>query len=96
MTTTCETLAVKTKANITATNMTLTTIDCIEPCSCDVTVTWQNIGQTPGPFEPAILVNAVRTGLGFNVNLAAGATDTRTFNLVNLIAGNYNICPDPN
>ena len=96
MTTTCETLAVTLRANITATSIVLTTNSCTEPCSCDATITWQNTGGTPGVFEPAILVNGVRTGLGSNVNLAAGATDTRTFNLVDLVAGSYTICPNPN
>lgn len=41
---TCQTLAVKKPANITATNMTMTTYDCDEPCTSDVTITWQNIG----------------------------------------------------
>lgn len=93
---TCQILAVKKPANITATNMTMTTYDCDEPCTSDVTITWQNIGGRAKNFEPAILVNGIRTGLGSNVNLSPAQTYQHTFSVTGLMEGNYTICPDPN
>ena len=96
MTIACEILAVKIKANITATNMVLSQTECVEPCDTDVTITWTNTGGIPGTFEPAIVVNVTRTGAGYNQNVAAGATFSETFNLTALVANTYTCCPDPN
>ena len=102
MTIPCQILDVPVKANITATNMTITKksctepCDCIEPCDVDVLITWKNTGGVPGTFEPAIKINTVRTGLGSNINLKVNETYTTTFNITDLLFGNYNICPDPN
>lgn len=96
MTVACETLAVKIKANITATNITLTQSECVEPCDTNVTITWENIGGVPGSFEPAVVVNGARTGLGSSINLSPTETHVEVFSLTELIAGTYTICPDPN
>lgn len=96
MTIECEILAVKPPANITATDMILSKTQCEAPCSANVTITWTNNGGVPGSFEPAIVVNSVRTGLGSNKNVPSGGTHTEIFSLTNLTANNYTICPDPN
>jgi hypothetical protein len=96
MTVACGLLQVKPPANITATNMVLSKTLCTPPCNADVTITWTNNGGTPGSFEPAVVVNGVRTGLGSNKNVPAGGTDTETFNLIGLTVADYTICPDPN
>jgi hypothetical protein len=96
MTVTCETLAVKKPANITAINKSLTTNDCDEPCSVDASFTWQNTGGRAGTFEPAIVVNGIRTGSGLSINMPPNQTYLYTFTLSGLLEGNYTVCPDPN
>lgn len=96
MTTVCDTLAVKKPANITATDLVLNTYDCDEPCTVNITITWQNIGGRNGSFEPAYIFNGIRKGLGSNVNLVPNQTYQNVFTESNLIEGTYNICPDPN
>ncbi len=102
MTIACEILQVRPPADITATNMVLNKTQCASPCNADVTITWTNNGGVPGSFEPAIVVNTIRTGLGHNVPVQAGATHTEIFNLTNLTTNvdgsekDYTICPDPN
>lgn len=96
MTITCGTIQVAAPAtNITATNMTMTQTSCVEPCNSDVTITWKNNGGT-GSFEPAIVVNGTRTGLGSTIVLNKNQTTTQTFSLTNLIENTYTVCPDPN
>jgi len=102
MTVPCQILDVPIRANITAIDMIITKKSCTEPCNCvepcdvDISITWKNTGGVPGTFEPAIKINTVRTGSGSNKNLGVNETYTETFNVINLIEGNYNICPDPN
>jgi len=96
MTIECQTLDVKIKANITATNMLSSLTECVEPCDANVTITWTNTGGIPGTFEPAIIINGVRTWAGYNQNVSAGATFSETFNLTALENGTYTYCPDPN
>lgn len=96
MTIACEILQVKPPANITATNQVLSQTLCAAPCDATVTITWANNGGVPGKFEPAIVVNGVRTGLGTSINVPAGATHTEIFNLTGLAVADYTICPDPN
>lgn len=96
MTLTCQTLSVKKPANITAITMLSTSYDCNEPCSVSVDITWQNIGGKAGSFEPAIVVNGVRTGSGASINLSSTQTHLHTFSLTGLTEANYTLCPDPN
>lgn len=96
MTIACQTLNVPVKANITATTMTIGSNPCTAPCSTTVTITWTNTGGVAGSYEPAIIVNSARTGLGTNVTVAVNATHTEIFNLTSLVSGSYNCCPDPN
>jgi hypothetical protein len=82
-------------AKITAISFTPSQTSCIEPCSLSVDITWRNDGDMTGSFEPSIVVDTVRTGIGTQVPLSKGQTDTRTFQL-NLMKGVHTICPDPN
>jgi hypothetical protein len=96
MTIACGTIQVSAPpSSITATNMTLSQTTCVEPCDVTATITWRNNGGA-GSFEPAIVVNGTRTGLGSNINLARNATTTQTFNLTGLTTNTYTVCPDPN
>lgn len=80
---------------IKAASMTLSTIDCDEPCSPTVTVIWINTGDK-AKFRPAIKVNDHKTELGEITVNKNQYTSPIVFNLTNLMAGTYNICPDPN
>lgn len=98
MTIACATIQVAAPpAIITATNMVLDKTTCTEPCDVIATITWTNNGGR-GVFEPAITVNGVRTGLGINITVNAGATHTEIFTLTGLAANAspYTVCPDPN
>ena len=81
---------------ITATNMVLSTIDCNEPCNAIVTVTWKNIGNGKGKFNPAIKVNGNNIQLSTEITLDKNQTTTQIFHLTNLMEGTYTICPNPN
>ena len=81
---------------ITATNMTLSTTDCDEPCNTIVTVTWINTGNSTVKFNPAITVNGNKIMLRTEIMLHKNDTTTQTFNLTNLMEGTYNVCPYPN
>jgi len=98
MTIACQVYTVQPQpANITATNMVITPASpCDEPCDATVTITWTNTGGKAGTFEPAIIVNGVRTGIGSNINLAKNGTHVEAFSLTGLTEADYNICPDPN
>ena len=96
MTIACGTILVSAPpAVITATNMVLSKTTCVEPCDATATITWKNNGGR-GVFEPAITVNGVRTGLGTNITVNAGATHTEIFTLTGLMENTYTLCPDPN
>lgn len=84
-------------SNITATDMIISQTTCVEPCNSDVTITWKNNGGQ-GSFEPAIIVNGIRTGLGSSITLTKNQTYTETFTLTGLtnVSSPYTICPDPN
>lgn len=92
----CGIITVVKPANITAIDMTIDPTDCDEPCDAIVTITWQNIGGRPITFEPAIIVNDTRTGLGEEITLSRDETTSQTFNLTDLLEDVYTICPDPN
>ena len=96
MTIACGTIQVTAPpSSITATNMILSKTTCVEPCDVTATITWINNGGQ-GSFEPAIVVNGTRTGLGSNINLTHNATHTQIFKLTALITDTYTVCPDPN
>lgn len=96
MTTVCDTLAVKKPANITATDLVLNTYDCDEPCTVNITITWQNTGGRNGTFEPAYIINGIRKGLGSTVGMPPGQIYSNIFTETGLTENNYTICPDPN
>lgn len=96
MTTTCDSLAVKKPANITATDLVLNTYDCDEPCTLDISITWQNTGGRAGTFEPAYIINGTRKGLGSNISMAVSQIYSTVFTETGLIENTYTICPDPN
>ena len=82
--------------NITATNQIIDPPSpCAEPCNATVTITWTNTGKS-GTFEPAIVVDSVRTGSGKTIIVPRDGTYTEVFNLAALAEADYNICPDPN
>lgn len=91
----CQTLVVKKPANIVATNMVLSTIDCDEPCNATVTITWTNIGSRQGTVVPGVVVNGATT-LGTSITLNKDETATQTFALNGLTEADYDICPYPN
>ncbi len=82
--------------HITATNMIIKPLDCDEPCNSVVIVTWENTGQKPETFRPAIKVNGTKIELGTEITLIKNHTTTQSFNLTNLMEGTYTICPYPN
>ena len=96
MTVSCETISVTAPSNITATNMILDKNYCEPSCNVIVTITWENTGGKKGTFEPAIIVNGIRTGLGSTIDLNKKETTIQTFNLTGLVEGSYTVCPDPN
>lgn len=96
MTIACGTIQVTAPpVNITATSMTISQTTCVEPCNSDVTITWINNGGQ-GSFEPAVVVNGTRTGLGSSIPLNHNQTHTQVFNLTDLTTNTYTVCPDPN
>ena len=81
---------------IVATSMTLSTIDCDEPCNPTVTVIWKNTGNTT-KFKPAITVNGNKIEKSTEITLSRNQfTSPIIFNLTNLMEGIYKICPYPN
>lgn len=82
-------------AKIISTDLTINLIDCIEPCSTNVIVTWQNIGDTEETFSPTIIIdNIVHTVLPPE-QLPAGDIISRTFTVSGLEKGIHTICPSP-
>lgn len=80
---------------IISTDLTINLIDCTEPCSSIVIVTWQNIGDIEDTFSPTILVdNIVHTVLP-SEQLAAGDIVSRTFTISGIEKGSHTICPSP-
>lgn len=82
--------------HITATNMTIDPIDCDEPCSSTVSVTWTNTGKKEEDFRPAIKVNGTKIELEIEITLNKNQSTTQIFNLTDLMEGTYTICPYPN
>lgn len=80
---------------ITAISMVINPITCTLPCNSGVTVTWKNNGTTSATFAPAVQFGDILIQ-GGSVTLAAGATVTRTYVRIGLIAGTYVVCPVPN
>ncbi len=97
MTIACQIYTVQPPAtHITATSMVITPgSPCAEPCDATVTITWTNTGRS-GTFEPAIIVDSVRTGSGKTITVPRNGTYNEVFNLTALAEADYNICPDPN
>jgi len=102
---TCAQLDVPIAAKFTVTTFKISSgtcpepcITCPEPCSVDASITWKNTGGVAGQFEPAIIINTIRTGSGIIKTLAPNQTYTEVFTLTNLPASGspYIICPDPN
>jgi hypothetical protein len=85
-------------ANIIATNITVSTNACTEPCGVTVDVIWENSGGVAGTFSPSIKVDdTTPAGLPLpEVAIGPGETLTRSFNVTGLIVGSHSICPDPN
>ena len=96
MTIACGTIQVTAPpSSITATNMVLSKTTCVEPCNATATITWINNGGQ-GSFEPAVVEKRTKTGLGSQINLTHNATHIQIFNLTDLVADTYTVCPDPN
>ena len=80
---------------ITAMSIEVSAGPYIQPSTITVTITWQNIGNAQGSFDPAILIDGIHTVIG-TVLLDPGLTYTQIFIISNLMKGIYIICPDPN
>lgn len=92
--TTCQMVTVRTPADITTTEITLTPSTCTETCDISIDVTYMNSGQTAGEFTPEITVD----GFSFSMDpetLAPGVSVVKTFTLANNIIGIYTICAVP-
>ena len=90
-----QTVIIRTPANIVATAITPSKITCTEPCDLTVDITWINSGETVGTLIPTIIVNGAPTTMAFEP-LGPGLFVTKTFPLIGLVAGTYDICADPN
>lgn len=80
---------------IISTDLTINLIDCIEPCSINVIVTWQNTGDTYDTFIPAIIVGDKDPIILPSEQLAVGEIVSRSFIVSGLEKGSYTICPSP-
>lgn len=89
------TLRQRTPANILSTAIIPSVTTCTSPCDLTVDITWENNGETTGILIPTILVNSIPTSLTPE-NLDPGSSVTHTFPLTSLVAGDYDICADPN
>ena len=81
-------------------NAICSSIDCVIPISTDVTITWQNTGDTVGTFIPTINVTPPGSSTPTTytlpqVILAAGNTIPTTFIGINLILGQNSMCISP-
>ncbi len=92
--TSCQSVLVRTPADITTTNMVLTPSTCIEPCDTLVEVTYINSGQTAGTFTPEITVDGVPVQLSPDT-LGPGIEVTKSFGLTGKTIGTYTICAVP-
>lgn len=103
MTITCQTITVISGPNITATNITVTpaTSPCLQPCTVGVSITWTNLGNQDGTFNPNLSVNGTPLATSpwtTDHSLTAGASTTLSTDLTGLTVLNspYIICPVPN
>lgn len=92
--TTCQVVTVRTPANITTTEMTLTPSTCAEPCNTSIDVTYMNSGQTAGDFTPEITVDGTSIQLAPET-LGPGISVVKTFALADKPIGTYTICAVP-
>jgi hypothetical protein len=93
--TVCQTVVIKTQANIVPTIITPSKTTCTTPCSLTIDVTWENNGQTSGTFVPTITVDNMPTSL-LSESLDAETSVITTFTLTGLTTGDHLICADPN
>ena len=93
-TTTCQTITVNTPANILATSIIPSMIDCTTPCDLTVDVTYENSGQTSGTFTPEITMDGISSTLTSDT-LDPSQTVIKIFSLTNLTAGTHSICVVP-
>jgi len=88
-----------TVANITATNVTVTTSEtpCMTgTCTITVVVRWSNSGQTDGTVIPNIKIDGVSQTPHASRTVPAGGFIDETFTVTGLSAAAHTICPDPN
>ena len=91
----CVTVNVMAPAHIISTNMEISSMSYVEPCTIQVAVDWQNIGDITGTFTPSIKVdgNPVQHS---SESLNGGQTVPHSFTVSNLMAGSHTIEADPN
>lgn len=88
-----------TPANITATDVTVTTSETpcmIGTCTVTIVVRWSNSGQTDGTVIPNIKIDNVSQIPHTSRTVPAGGFIDETFTVTGLSAAAHTICPDPN
>jgi hypothetical protein len=81
---------------IEAIGATPVSVDCQEPCSAVIDVTWKNNGDEPGTLIPKIIVNNLIYPSQYTAtSLAVGASITKTFTLTGLTGGYYTVTTEP-
>ena len=91
----CVTVDVLAPAHIISTNMEISSTSYVEPCTIQVAVDWQNIGDITGTLVPSIKIdnNPVQHP---SEPLDGGQIATHSFTVSNLMAGSHTIEADPN
>jgi hypothetical protein len=91
----CVTIDVLTPAHIVSTNMEISPTSCIEQCEIQVTVKWQNIGESAGSSDLSITVSGgtpTITPLAYSsVPFLANDEVTYSFTVSNLMTGSHTI-----
>jgi len=93
--TACQTITVRTLANITVTAITPSVTTCTEPCTPTVNITWTNTGGVADTFTPAIVVDGTSTPLTTPETLDPAQSITKTFTVTDLMKGSHTICASP-
>ena len=79
-------------ANILAETIVRSSAECVEPCTVDITVTWNNTGDISGLFTPGVIVDDGAPIELTQESLAGGDTISHTFTIPSLMAGLHTIC----
>ena len=96
--TTCQTVTVRTPANVTSTTLTVDKNICTAPCTISGNASWTNNGETASDqIDLGITVDTVPTVLASGVIIPPSTTTSLyPFSVQNLPAGTHIICASPN